>query len=482
MADSSGETKDAESDINEDLYKGYEHDPDRIERLFKDLDRNNDGKIDADELAAGLKRLRVRHSKGQLEKIMSLGDQSKDGCLSFDEFLKYMSDHERKLWLVFKSIDTDDNGEISITELKKAFKKMNVNVTESEIHYLLKCMDTDGSLKIDWNEWREYHLLNPSGHSMHDIMQFWRHSSYIDIGEDFAVPDEFTVEEKITGMWWRQLVAGGGAGVVSRTFTAPLDRLKVLLQVKATGRNNLGVLSGMRKLVEEGGVRSLWRGNGANVIKIAPESAVKFFAYEKAKKLFMTHDGQIEPWQRLIAGSLAGIASQSSIYPMEVLKTRLALARTGQYSGLVHATKVILEREGLRSFYRGLVPSLIGIIPYAGIDLAVYETVKQSWLNYHKNESADPGVLVLLACGTISSTCGQLASYPLALIRTKLQAQTGVGRHETVRELVSNIWQADGIRGLYRGIIPNFMKVIPAVSISYVVYEKLRTSLGVAPS
>ena len=57
----------------------------------------------------------------------------------------------------------------------------------------------------------------------------------------------------------------------------------------------------------------------------------------------------------------------------------------------------------------------------------------------------------------------------------------GVGRHETVRILVSNIWKADGVRGLYRGIIPNFMKVIPAVSISYVVYEKLRTLLGVVP-
>ena len=57
---------DGEGD-KEDLYKGYEHDYDRIERLFKDLDRNNDGKIDAEELAAGLKRLRVRHSKRQLK-------------------------------------------------------------------------------------------------------------------------------------------------------------------------------------------------------------------------------------------------------------------------------------------------------------------------------------------------------------------------------------------------------------------------------
>ena len=61
---------------------------------------------------------------------------------------------------------------------------------------------------------------------------------------------------------------------------------------------------------------------------------------------------------------------------------------------------------------------------------SLLQTVKQRWLNYHKNESADPGVLVLLACGTISSTCGQLASYPLALIRTKLQAQS---KCDTVR-------------------------------------------------
>lgn len=104
-----------------------------------------------------------------------------------------------------------------------------------------------------------------------------------------------------------------------------------------------------------------------------------------------------------MAGSMAGVISQTSIYPMEVLKTRLATGRTGQYTSLAHCASVLLKRDGLRVFYRGwvgttlslfcngthhsrfsllrycvlsLVPSLIGVIPYSGIDLAVYETLK----------------------------------------------------------------------------------------------------------
>lgn len=115
--------------------------------------------------------------------------------------------------------------------------------------------------------------------------------------------------------------------------------------------------------------------------------------------------------------------------------------------------KKILKNEGVKAFYKGYVPNLVGIIPYAGIDLAVYEvcsvyrlilpqimrelecvnvsllvsavsqSLKGAWLSYHPKDSANPGVMVLVGCGTVSSTCGQLASYPLALVRTRMQAQ-----------------------------------------------------------
>lgn len=135
----------------------------------------------------------------------------------------------------------------------------------------------------------------------------------------------------------------------------------------------MNIYGGFQQMVKEGGIRSLWRGNGTNVIKIAPETAVKFWAYEQYKKL-LTEEGQkIGTFERFVSGSMAGATAQTFIYPMEVLKTRLAVGKTGQYSGMFDCAKKILKYEGMGAFYKGYVPNLLGIIPYAGIDLAVYE-------------------------------------------------------------------------------------------------------------
>ncbi|XP_068098754.1 mitochondrial adenyl nucleotide antiporter SLC25A24 [Hyperolius riggenbachi] len=447
--------------------------------LFQQLDLNKDGKVDILELQQGLRAMGMAVTAGAEEKIVAAGDTNKDGQLDFGEFIKYLEEHEKKMKIVFTSLDKNSDGKIEASEILNSLKTLGINISQDHAEKILKSMDADGTLTVDWNEWRDHFLFNPAD-NFQEIIRFWKHSTVLDIGDSITIPDEFTEEEKKTGQWWKQLLSGGMAGAVSRTGTAPLDRLKVMMQVHGT-KGNTNMLGGLKQMVKEGGVKSLWRGNGVNVIKIAPETAMKFYAYEQYKKMFTSESGKLGTAERFIAGSMAGATAQTSIYPMEVMKTRLAVGKTGQYNGMFDCAKKILQKEGVLAFYKGYIPNILGIIPYAGIDLAIYETLKNAWLQKYAKDSANPGVLVLLGCGTVSSTCGQLASYPLALIRTRMQAQASIegAPQLSMGALFRKIIAKEGFSGLYRGITPNFLKVLPAVSISYVVYEKMKVQLGI---
>ncbi|CAG5918655.1 calcium-binding mitochondrial carrier protein SCaMC-2-A [Menidia menidia] len=414
------------------------------------------------------------------QKTVKRDEIGADGQLDFEEFVHYLQDYEKDLKLVVKTLDKKNAGHIDPKEFIQSLYDLGVHISPQHAEKALKSMDKNGMITISNKDWSNCPMVEKS-ENIPEIILYWKHSTIFDVGENLMVPDEFTVEERQTGMWWRHLVAGGGAGAVSRTFTAPLDRLKVMMQVYGSRTNNMCIMSGMMQMIKEGGTRSLWRGNGVNIIKIAPESALKFMAYEQIKRLIGSDNQSLSILERFIAGSLAGVIAQSTIYPMEVLKTRLALRTTGQYAGISDCAKQIFRREGLGAFYKGYIPNMLGIIPYAGIDLAVYETLKNSYLQQYGANSTDPGIVVLLACGTVSSTCGQLASYPLALVRTRMQAQAAseASQQVSMTGLFRQILQSEGPAGLYRGLAPNFLKVIPAVSISYVVYEHLKTQLGV---
>ncbi|XP_016417085.1 calcium-binding mitochondrial carrier protein SCaMC-3 isoform X2 [Sinocyclocheilus rhinocerous] len=449
--------------------------------LFAQLDLNKDGRIDVNELRIGLAARGMSWSSVE-EQIVRAGDVNHDGQLDFEEFVEYLRSHEKRLRLMFRSLDRNNDGELDVAEIQQSLHNLGVDVTLEQAAKILQSMDKDHSMTIDWLEWRDHFLFNPL-HNMEEIAQYWKHSVMLDIGELLTVPDEFSEKEKQSGFVWRQLMAGAVAGSVSRTGTAPLDRLKVFLQVHGQSSDKGNVWRGLRAMVKEGGLTALWRGNGINVLKIAPETAIKFLAYEQIKRLMRgsKEGGTLKVQERFVAGSLAGAMAQTVIYPMEVLKTRLTLRKTGQYSSVADCAKQILQKEGVLAFYKGYLPNMLGIIPYAGIDLAIYETLKNGWLQRHAEGSPDPGVLVLVGCGTVSSTCGQLASYPLALIRTRMQAQASVkgAPQLSMLTLFRNIVAQEGVVGLYRGIAPNFLKVIPAVSISYVVYEHMRKVLGV---
>nr|XP_019527268.1 calcium-binding mitochondrial carrier protein SCaMC-2 isoform X4 [Aedes albopictus] len=465
------------------LHELPQADEERLEKIFKKLDRDGNGRIDIHDLSAALKEFGLSHQYA--ERFLKQSDQTQSGDVGLAEFIHYVREHEKNLRLQFTHLDKNKDGKVDLDELILAFKELGVEIDNQEAAKLLKRMDKDGSLNIDYDEWRDYLLLAPSS-DLHELVKYWRHSTYLDIGEDLNVPDDFTQSEMQSGMWWRHLAAGGFAGAVSRTCTAPLDRLKVFLQVQSTKQR---ISDCLQYMLKEGGVQSLWRGNFINVLKIAPESAIKFAAYEQVKRLIRGNDKrQLSIYERFVAGACAGGVSQTAIYPLEVLKTRLALRKTGQYSSILDAATKIYRREGLRSFYRGYIPNMLGIIPYAGIDLAVYETLKKKYLSHHETEQ--PSFWLLLACGSASSTLGQVCSYPLALVRTRLQAQAvtigtqnpadGIAAVEpNMTNVFKRILQTEGPLGLYRGITPNFIKVLPAVSISYVVYEYSSRALGV---
>ncbi|XP_015792182.1 calcium-binding mitochondrial carrier protein SCaMC-2 [Tetranychus urticae] len=273
--------------------------------------------------------------------------------------------------------------------------------------------------------------------------------------------------------WWKHVIAGAFAGGVSRTVTAPLDRVKVLLQVQ--GAQLVSIRGCYYYMIKEGGVRSFWMGNGINVMKVAPENALKFTFHDQIKLIM--HDqmkSELGFVERFISGSIAGSLSQTVIYPMEVLKTRFCLRKTGQYKGLLDAIMKIYHAEGVRAFYKGYIANLLGIIPYAGIDLATYETLKKMYIQRHPG---NPPLGLYLVCGTVSNITGVCIVYPLTLIRTRLQAQT-TNPMMPIYKVFKKIIAEEGYCGLYRGILPNFLKCTPAVSINYFVYEFTRILLG----
>jgi len=459
----------------------------RLHKLFQDLDHDKDGRISVEDITTGLHKMGYYHVEyHDIEEYLNKSDSNQDGVLDMDEFVTYLIEHEKQLHFVFSSLDKNQDGRLSVKELVQAFHEMGIDIHEVEAQILLKRVNEDDmTLDMDYKEWRAMLQFAPSSNT-EDLIHYWRQAAmyyvdYMDFGDiAINVPED---PSWLEGMWWRHLAAGAVAGAVSRTCTAPLDRLKVFLQVHG-GRKSEGILHTFRYMLNEGGPKGLWRGNFVNVIKIAPESAIKFGVYDHVKKFIKGDSARdLQIHERFLAGSVAGAVSQSVIYPLEVMKTRLALRKTGQFTGIFDCAAKIYQAEGVKVFYRGYVPNLMGIIPYAGIDLAIYETLKRTYI---ESRTESPSPLLPLCCGMVSSCCGQLATYPLALIRTKLQSLAGLPHLVTELHpdqkhtlgLFRYTIRTEGYKGLYRGIVPNFCKVAPAVSISYYVYETAISLLG----
>ncbi|XP_020241817.1 mitochondrial substrate carrier family protein B-like isoform X2 [Asparagus officinalis] len=209
------------------------------------------------------------------------------------------------------------------------------------------------------------------------------------------------------------LLAGGVAGAVSKTCTAPLARLTILFQVQgmhadAVALRNASIWREASRIACEEGFRAFWRGNLVTIAHRLPYSSISFYAYERYKNLLQLVPGfdrhkdyvSADVGVRLVGGGLAGITAASITYPLDLVRTRLA-AQTKKiyYRGISHALYSISRDEGIRGLYKGLGPTLLGVGPSIAISFSVYETLRSFWQFERPHDSA---VLVSLTCGSLS--------------------------------------------------------------------------------
>ncbi|KAK9823074.1 hypothetical protein WJX81_007778 [Elliptochloris bilobata] len=281
------------------------------------------------------------------------------------------------------------------------------------------------------------------------------------------------------GRMFKLMVSGGLAGAVSRTCTAPVDRLKFLMiMAHPDKQTRLTVRQGLAAMAAEGSWKAYFRGNGCNVVKNVPETAIKMGFNDRIKALVVNDGHPITLGERLLVGAGAGGLAQVAVYPLEVIQTRLA-ATHGAYAGIADAAAKIWRTEGAAAFMRGMVPTMLGILPYAGLDIAAFELMHDRLRLAYGDPAAVPPA-ALLAAGMLSSTGAQLVAYPLGFVRTRLQMDGRDGAPRQYRGMIDCFRQVaykEGLAGLYKGVAMTIGKIAPAAGISWVVYEETRILL-----
>ncbi len=254
-------------------------------------------------------------------------------------------------------------------------------------------------------------------------------------------------------------------------------------------------MSGLSHMWKTEGVRGLFKGNGANCVRIVPNSAVKFFCYEhmahgllEFRRAF-DENAEMDVLTRLGGGAGAGIVAMSATYPLDMIRGRLTVQTSGggaNYRGIYHAFTAIAQKEGLGAFYKGWTPSVIGVIPYVGLNFSIYETLKDSCVKFQGLRStSELSVFSGLVCGGIAGAVGQTVAYPFDVCRRRLQvsgwARAGAaaegpvyaGMFDCFRRTVAE----EGVSALFHGLSANYVKIMPSIAIAFVVYDQLKILL-----
>lgn len=152
---------------------------------------------------------------------------------------------------------------------------------------------------------------------------------------------------------------------------------------------------------------------------------------------------------------------------------------TRYYKGIFHAVSTICRDEGVKGLYKGLGATLLGVGPSIAISFTVYESLRSHW---QMERPQDSPAVVSLFSGSLSGIASSTATFPLDLVKRRMQLQGAAGTSSVCKSSITGtirqIFQKEGLRGFYRGIVPEYLKVVPSVGIAFMTYETLKSLLS----
>lgn len=272
------------------------------------------------------------------------------------------------------------------------------------------------------------------------------------------------------------LCAGAIAGALAKTTIAPLDRTKINFQIRQQPYSAKKAIQFLKETYRKEGFFALWRGNSATMARIIPYAAIQFTSHEQWKRILRVDPNGTSPGKQFIAGSLAGVTSQSLTYPLDLARARMAVTQKDDYATLRQVFVKIYQEEGLRTFYRGYIPTILGVIPYAGVSFFTYETLKRLYRE-HVDNSSTPHPVASLGFGAIAGMLGQSTSYPLDIVRRRMQTDMKQ-QYLSILETLRTILKFEGIKGgFFKGLSMNWIKGPIAVGISFATYDNTKDIL-----
>jgi len=274
----------------------------------------------------------------------------------------------------------------------------------------------------------------------------------------------------------------------SRTFTSPLDVVKILFQVQSepikegaqskSGRTvYTGFLSAFPQIYREEGIRGFWKGNLVACVRLFPYSAIKFYAFDLMKRYVSDDKGNMGTGEALAIGALSGVMAVITTYPLDLVKTRLTVQKEGSgpktYNGIIDCMAKTAREEGFTGLYKGMLPSIVGAIPFEGGTFMAYEFLR---IFSGGKDSKQLSPWINFGNGCLAAGFAQTFSYPFDLIRKRLQAQSKAHgmlgeRYTGMTDAFAKTYKEEGFFGLYKGTVANIAKVVPYAGLSFMTWE-----------